>query len=188
LVELDRRLAALVARANEPLLAQMRLAWWREQLGQDGGDVLAGEPLLAQIAAQWGAGAPRLAALVDGWESLLGEAPLPVEAIDAFAAGRGASLAAFAELVGASRDSAGARAAGHGWALADFAWRTSDSRERDRALALGNRIEFAPVHASTLRGVAVLGGLARRALARGEPLLRGRGAVLHAMRLGMFGG
>jgi phytoene synthase len=187
LLELDQRLGTLVSRAKEPFLAQMRLAWWRDQLSQIGTAVLAGEPLLAQLAAQWGEHAPRLAVLADGWESLLGDAPLSVEAIDAFAAGRGGAMAAFADLAGAAADTSSARAAGRGWALADFSVRTTDPRERESAVALGKQVEFTPVRAPALRGVAVIGGLSRRALQRDEPLLHGRGAVLRALRIGMFG-
>jgi hypothetical protein len=39
-----------------------------------------------------------------------------------------------------------------------------------------------------LRGVAVLDGLARRAIARNEPMMHGRAGALAAIRLGMFGG
>jgi phytoene synthase len=187
LFALDQRLAGVVARAREPLLAQMRLAWWRDQLGS-GAEPVAGEPLLAEIAAHWVERTPHLAVLADGWENLLGDAPLAADAIDAFASARGEALAAFADLAGASPDRDSALAAGRRWALADFAWQASDPDERERALALGKEVPLAPVRTSRLRGVAVLGGLARRALERGEPLLSGRGAVLRAMRLGMFGG
>jgi phytoene synthase len=188
LFALDRRLARMVSQAREPLLAQMRFAWWRDRLSQDDGvSRHGGEPLLDLIEAHWGARARQLGQLIDGWENLLGEVPLSVETIDAFADGRGAALAAFADLAGARADGASAFAAGRGWALADFASSSSDSRERDSAKLLGTQIHFVSFRSRSLRGVAVLGGLARRALERGEPLLHDRGAVLHAIRLGMFG-
>jgi phytoene synthase len=187
LFALDQRLGSVVARAREPLLAQMRLAWWRDQLGSGAGAV-AGEPLLAEIAGRWGERARHLAVLPDGWEHLLGDAPLAAEAVDAFATAKGEALAAFADLAGASSDRDSARAAGRRWALADFGWRASHSHERESALTLGRQVSSPPVRSPQLRGVAVLGGLARRALGRGEPLMHGRGAILHAMRLGMFGG
>jgi phytoene synthase len=187
LFALDQRLGSVVARAREPLLAQMRLAWWRDQLGS-GAEAVAGEPLLAEIAGRWGERARHLAVLPDGWEHLLGDAPLAAEAVDAFATAKGEALAAFADPAGASSDRDSARAAGRRWALADFGWRASHSHERESALTLGRQVSSPPVRSPQLRGVAVLGGLARRALGRGEPLMHGRGAILHAMRLGMFGG
>ena len=187
LFALDQRLGNVVAGAREPLLAQMRLAWWRDQL-ESGTQAVAGEPLLSEIAARWGERARHLAVLANGWENLLGDAPLADEAIDAFATAKGEALAAFVDLAGATSDRDGAFAAGRRWALADFAWRASHSHERESALTLGRQVSSPPVHSPQLRGVAVLGGLARRALERGEPLMHGRGAILYAMRLGMFGG
>lgn len=190
LFALDRRLATMVAQAKEPLLAQMRLAWWRDELGRGssvGGH--RGDPLLGLVETHWGERASQLGQLVDGWEHLLGDSPLPIEAIDAFANGRGGALAAFASLAeaSASTESANAFAAGRGWALAGFASRTTNPAERETAQLLGAQLPFSPMRSRALRGVAVLGGLSRRALQRGEPLLHGRGAVLQAIRLGMFG-
>jgi hypothetical protein len=98
-------------------------------------------------------------------------------------------LAAFASLAeaSASTESANAFAAGRGWALAGFATRTTNPAERESALLLGAQLPFLPMRSRALRGVAVLGGLSRRALQRNEPILHGRGAVLQAIRLGMFG-
>ena len=186
LFDLDRRLAGVVARAKEPLLAQMRLAWWRDQLAETLGASQTGEPLLAQIAARWGQSAESLRALVDGWENLIGEAPLSSAAIAGFAAGRGHAFAAFATLAGAVETDAAAQA-GRCWAFADLCARNTDARERDIARTLGREIELAPLRSRALRGLAVIGGLSRRALIRGEPPMHGRAAALAAMRLGMLG-
>ncbi len=70
---LDDRLAAMVAAAREPLLTQIKLAWWRERLAalaDDPGSAPAGEPLLAQLAAQ-SAMLGDLVAVVDGHEAML---------------------------------------------------------------------------------------------------------------------
>lgn len=188
LFALDRRLAGFVGRAREPLLAQVRLAWWRDRLGDLPQAAPAGEPLLASLAGHWGHRAPELRALADGWEHLLGDAPLQADAIDAYASAHGHALAAFADLAEAPQNAAAARAAGRGWALAGLASRSSISAERDIALSLGREQLFPPIRSRRLRGVAVLGGLARRALARDEPLMHGRGAAVEAARIGMFGG
>lgn len=50
LLELDNRLLAIAAKGHEPVLKQLRLAWWREQL-EKADAVPRGEPLLARIAA-----------------------------------------------------------------------------------------------------------------------------------------
>ena len=68
------------AQAREPLLGQVRLAWWRDRLGQDPADWPAGEPLLAALRG-WQPQFAALAALVDGWELLLGAPPLPSDCL-----------------------------------------------------------------------------------------------------------
>jgi 15-cis-phytoene synthase len=54
LLMFDERLQALVNRTREPLIAQMRLAWWRDMLGKDPDQRPKGEPLLAELAALGG--------------------------------------------------------------------------------------------------------------------------------------
>lgn len=71
---LDLRLAQVVLGAREPMLAQIRLAWWRDRLADDAA-VIEGEPLLQLVQDAVLDRAP-LRDLVDGWEGLLGE-PAP---------------------------------------------------------------------------------------------------------------
>ncbi len=73
LLLLDLRLAQLVHRASEPLIAQMRLAWWREALSKPAEARPKGEPLLAALADLEGDPALLVAgvALVDAAEALV---------------------------------------------------------------------------------------------------------------------
>jgi 15-cis-phytoene synthase len=81
----DSRMAGILERTREPMMAQMRFAWWREMLAKPVADRPTGEPLLAALA---GAGHPGLVEaallLVDAWE---------VQAADPDS-GRGAELRA----------------------------------------------------------------------------------------------
>lgn len=173
LFRLDARLGRMVRTVKEPLLAQMRLAWWREELVRSGGGRQGRDPLLQSIARQWADQSPELAALVDGWEAMIGYGPLAGE-VGGLAAGRSAALAAFARLAHADDHISQARAVGGVWTAAEIpGWDVPTP--------------FESVRARALRGLAVLDGLARRAIARGEPMLAGRGAALLAMRLGMIG-
>lgn len=185
----DRRLAGVVAGAREPILAQMRFAWWRERLTEPVAQRPVGEPLLADLAQHWGDDGVRLVPLIDGWEAMLGETPLPEDELAEFAAGRGAALAAFASLAGVDDQAelAACRSAGACWALAELAGGSSTSDERARARQLGLHEAAPRIGSAQLRGIAVLGELSRRALTRGEPLMHGRGAALAALRVGMFG-
>lgn len=188
LLGLDTRLGRTLRSAREPMLVQMRLAWWREELAKPAGKRAASDPVLGALEEPWQGHEAALRALVDGWENLLGDSPISRLSIEAFADGRGAAFAGLAEVVGAAPAAEPARRAARRWALSDFVFRVSDPVERDRGRALYDglepRIERLP---RDLRGLAVLDGLARRAMRRDEPLMTGRGAALAAMRLGMLG-
>ena len=67
------RLTKLLADAREPLIGQIKLAWWRDMatmLADDPAALPKGEPLLAELAASW-AGQGGLDALVDAAEAML---------------------------------------------------------------------------------------------------------------------
>lgn len=49
LLALDRRLADVLTRASEPMIAQLRLSWWRDALTSAPEKRPKGEPLLAQL-------------------------------------------------------------------------------------------------------------------------------------------
>ena len=49
LLGLDRRLADVLTRASEPMIAQLRLSWWRDALNCPPDKRPKGEPLLAQL-------------------------------------------------------------------------------------------------------------------------------------------
>ncbi|MDR2858531.1 MAG: hypothetical protein LBV50_11895 [Novosphingobium sp.] len=180
LLALDARLAGIVRHSHEPMLAQLRLAWWRGQLGNDAANWPQGEPLLAALGF-WQGRHGALAALVDGWELLTGPVPLPAAALVGFARGRGDAFASLAGVIGAGDDPARVRARGRAWALADLAGHLADSGERRTAGALADAAE-APRVSRTMRTLAVLHGLARRRSRGLSP-----GALLAAMRLGLLG-
>ncbi|MXO59634.1 hypothetical protein GRI89_08780 [Altererythrobacter salegens] len=169
--------------AHEPLLAQVRIAWWRDRLGEPPGNWPQGDPVLDQLRG-WRS-PEALVSLVDGWEGLVDEA-LDAGVIERFAAGRTAAFAALADELGV-RDAAAAQA-GRNWALADLAANLSDPAERERVIAMASREDADLPRQPELRPLAILGALGRRSIVRGgRPLLEGRGAALVAMRVGMFG-
>ena len=70
---LAARLTKLLLDAREPLIGQIKLAWWRDMAGliaSDPGALPKGEPLLAELQATW-AGQSGLDALVDAAEAML---------------------------------------------------------------------------------------------------------------------
>ncbi|MFT4026525.1 MAG: hypothetical protein QM676_06960 [Novosphingobium sp.] len=183
LFALDRRLAQLVRETREPMLGQIRLAWWRERLAEPSVKRPRGEPLLALL----GDDAALLAPLIDGWEAMLGEAPLSREALTTFAAGRAEALAGLARSLGLESDIAETARIGRAWALADLAGRLSHPEECDRAAALLAAESGAPARLPrAMRPLVVLHGLALRDLHRGADA-SGMGALLATLRLGILG-
>lgn len=185
---LDAQCAAIVRQAREPLLAQMRLAWWREAVLKGEGERPRGEPVLDGLA-EWQGEEEALAQMVAGWEYLVSESGLDRSAIRAFAEARGAAFSAFARLTGNEPFMDRAGRAGMRWALADLAAHLSRGEERQLVL-----LETATVPLGrerlprALRPVAVLEGLANRSLRTGAgPLMEGRTSALFALRLGLFG-
>lgn len=187
LLAFDARLGMAIRQANEPIMAQMRLAWWRDQMRLEADRRERSDSLVAQMDRL--AGMRRaLFALIDGWEALLGE-ELGEAAIGEFAQGRGKAMAALAGLIGAPDSAESAERAGARWAMADLAAGLSKADERERVMAIARRDGLGRIGLSRpLRTLAVLDGLARRSLGRGGvPLLDGPASGLLAIRLGLLG-
>jgi phytoene synthase len=189
LMEFDLRLAEIVRSIREPLLAQMRLAWWRDELAKSPEERPKGEPLLAAFGEAWRGEEPALLELVNGWEELLAEPPLPAAAPENFAIGRASAFAAAARIAGAPDCDAAVTLAAQRWALADMAAKTSDIDEKAEVVATGLELGDTPVRLPrAMRPLLVLDRLARASLAAGgAPLMQGRRNILAAMRLGLFG-
>jgi phytoene synthase len=185
-LELDCRLSRIVAGTNEPMLGQMRLAWWREQLALAPAQRPAGDAVLDGIGRHWMGYETGLVALVDGWEYMLADR-LDHAAASGFAKGRAApfvSLAQMTETASAPEHAIPARR----WALVDAAVHVPDGAEREMLLELARADDAAARLPRAMRGLAVLDALARRALRRGgRPLMEGRGASITAMRAAILG-
>ena len=189
LFALDRRLADAVRQASEPIIAQMKLAWWRDRFAQSPQDWPRGEPLLARLAA-WEADVSQFSALVDGWEGLLAEGPLTEEAIVAFAEGRADAWALAASALDLAKPAA-PREAAQLWSCADLAQHCADPadalRARDVARAQFRLSGTGQRLPGTLRPMAVLGALGRRSLRTGRPILSGPADFFAAVRAGVLG-
>ena len=153
----------MVRAAREPVLAQLRLAWWRERLAEDPARWPAGEPLLMLLAD---VPAARLGVLADGWEAVLLAGDL-----EPWLAARAAGV----EVIHA--DPAAARLA-RGWAIGELAAQSPP----DTAMALAAAHDWRRARlARDLRPLLLLHHFAARA-AQGQ-----RGGLLGAVRLGLFG-
>jgi phytoene synthase len=179
LLALDTRLARLVRETREPMLGQIRLAWWRERLSEPVAQHPKGEPLLALLGER----ADGLVSLVDGWEVMMDEPPLPRGSVSAFAAGRAEALVGLGDPANASAITR----MGRRWALADLALRMSHPEECRHAADLLAAEGTEPIDLPReMRPLIVLEGLAARDLRRGGEGA-GMGALLATLRLGIFG-
>ncbi|WP_419815137.1 squalene/phytoene synthase family protein [Glacieibacterium sp.] len=155
---LDLELAKVVDTTTEPMLGEIRLAWWRERLeGLDKGQVPA-QPVLQALATEVlprGVTGAVLAGFEDAWLLRLGGDEV------AAAQGRGRALfAAMAVLLGGDPVAAGAL--GETWAAGDAARYGLDG------------VALAPARAATalrpLAGLAALGARDHARAAAGLPI------------------
>jgi phytoene synthase len=181
-LQLDRRFAQIAARTQEPVIGQMRLAWWREALGQPPALRPRGDALLDTVGLHWNQRESALISLVNAWEVMIVAERLDAAQIAAFGEQRGAFFALLdPDLRVALHDRAAS--AGWRWALADAAAGVSQNAERAALVVAGLSREASPARLPRhLRGLAVLDALALRALRRGgRPLMEGRRAALFAL-------
>lgn len=179
----DVRLAAIVRATHEPLLGQIRLAWWRDRLIEGPESWPHGEPVL-QALAGWGEAAAQMRALVDGWEALLGDDSARVGRLSS---ARSSAFGVLAERLGVGTRQA--KQAAYGWSLVDCAQNLADPELVDETAALIGQTEWPELRlARALRPLQVLYGLARRERSADRPQLLGSpGAGIAAMRIGLFG-
>ena len=166
LLALDAALGNALRAGVSPPLAQIRLAWWREQLAEEVLAKPAADPVIMAIrAAIWCHGVKQgaLVDLVNGWETLLGDWPLSAELLLDYADLRGGGLFAAAAVVAGIAPDADCLAAGRLWALADFANHCSDqttaSLARELARAIGAKARHLP---KSMRPFAILTRFAER--------------------------
>lgn len=157
---LDLELAEVARSTTEPMLGQIRLAWWREQLqGLDAGTRPAQPVLtaLAETVLTAGVTGASLEPFEDAWLAVLDDD------IAAHAEARARLFEVIATLLGSTGASQAARRLGAGWAIADVArsGRAIDEKLLARADELLAPARL-PAAAKLLSGLAAL---ARRDLA-----------------------
>ena len=140
LFDLDARLGQIVRSTREPLIGQMRLAWWRDALIALDAAAAPAEPLLRAIQDHLlpaGIGGARLAAMIDGWEDVVVADTIDDAAIDSHVAARGEELFAIAAAV-IGGDLPPLAAAGRAWAAADLAAGLSDPAAAATAMRIAD--------------------------------------------------
>ena len=93
LLQLDVRFADIVQKAREPMIAQIKLAWWRDAFAAEPALRPKGEPLLQALGACGDVISPSaLEDLVSAWELLLGDDEWTAQDVAKHAALRGGAI------------------------------------------------------------------------------------------------
>jgi 15-cis-phytoene synthase len=178
--QLDTSFAAILATGTQPLISQMRLAWWREALARLDTAPPPAQPVLQALAAHVlpaGVSGAELAAMEEGWLMLVSDEALTEDELARYAALRGGLLFAYAARLLGEPDVPVARA-GEMWALADLA------RHSRRA----GEVKVPPAESKMkwprrLRPLGMLAILAKRDLDRlGKPTKR-QGSPARMLRM-----
>ncbi|MDQ4419853.1 hypothetical protein OOT33_05285 [Sphingobium sp. DEHP117] len=185
---LDNACAHIARAAREPIMAQIRLAWWRDGLLADRLTSQHDAPDMVALRAIDGfeRARPGLVAMVDGWEELiLGGEGGPHDMLMGYAQGRGEGL--FAAL--APERTEERAAAGRVWALWDLAGHLSDATLAEEAVKLGREVAQAAITAALPRMLKMLAGpaIADVRRGRGAPPLLTPGLYARMMRIQLFG-
>lgn len=134
----DARLAQVVRTTTEPMIGQMRLAWWEDVLSDQGETKGRGEPLLAALRHAGLTAQPGLGGMLDGWEALLGDAAPDDIALRAFGVDRGGGL--FQALSGETHPPEALIHAGAVWALWDLSGHVGSADEAARAIGMAQTV------------------------------------------------
>ena len=158
---------------SDPMLGQIRLAWWRERLEElDSGEAPA-EPRLQAVQRELlplGLRGSELARLERGWVALFDPFPWDVGTAEAIWF-RGRQLFALGATILESTNDPIEEAGGL-WALVDVARHCSDAQSREMLLEKAQKFAAALAGArfsSALRPLSALGALAIGDSRRGEP-------------------
>ena len=173
--QLDVAFAAVIAAGREPMITQIKLAWWRQALERLDEAPPPAEPVLEALAKDvlpQRISGSSLAEMERGWGVLLAQEILGAEDVGTYAAGRGALLFRISALLLGAGSGPEVEAGGEAWALVDLARKSSNEGEQRTALALaserGGELQAYrwPVQ---LRPLGMLAALAARDAARGTP-------------------
>lgn len=189
LFAIDNECAHIARVATEPMMAQIRLAWWRDGILAETLPVEHRSQDMEALRALDGFGDMRahLVAMIDGWEELILFDGTDADAmLETYARGRGEGL--FAAFMQAGDDDRAA--AGRLWALWDLAGHLSDERLAAQALAQAANLAGAITDSRAYpRMLAMMASAARRDILRGHgaPADLTPGLYLHLLRMQFFG-
>ena len=184
--ELDATLAAVLTGGREPLLSQIKLAWWRDSLEALDRAPAPGEPALQAAAAlilPRGVAGAELAAMEAGWNLLLTPDPLSAGELARYAAARGGLLFRHSAVLLGGASSLEIERGGEAWALIDLARHSGSEADAEAALATARERASVWRWPAPLRPLGMLAALAARDAEPGRPRWEERGAPRRMLRM-----
>lgn len=182
---LDSALGAALAGGREPMIARIKLAWWREALERLDRERAPPEPVLQELAEHVlpaAVGGAELAGMEEGWTILASPDALGPDELTAYARARGAGLFRFtARLLG--DDEIVLDEAGEAWALVDLARHCATAEDSDIALAAARGRLLPRRWPSRVRPLGMLAVLALRDMDPARPPWEARGAPARMWRM-----
>ncbi|HEY0149357.1 MAG TPA: squalene/phytoene synthase family protein [Allosphingosinicella sp.] len=182
---LDATLGAVLTSGRDPLLSQIKLAWWRDALEGLGTGPAPAEPALQALAAHvlpLGITGTALAAMEAGWTLLLTPDPLTPEELGRYSSERGGVLFALTARVLGGEGSPDVQAGGEAWALIDLARHSGSEVDAEAALAAA-RERHSGKWPSRLRPLGMLAALAQRDAEPGRERWEEPGAPPRMLRM-----
>jgi len=184
---LDATLGRIVAARNQPIVTQMKLAWWRDALLVLDSGRVAAEPVLqafARDALPQGVGIAAASDLAGGWEILAVAEQLTPELLSSYAELRGRRLFDLSAQALGGEPAEWIARAGEGWALIDLGRRSTREDEAEAAFAEARaRLLRRQKWPARLRSLGMLSILARRDARRGRTALESPGAPARQFRM-----
>jgi 15-cis-phytoene synthase len=181
---LDAALGAALAGGGEPMIARIKLAWWREALERLDREPAPAEPVLREAQTRllpFVTGA-ELARMEEGWAVLPSPETLTAGDLRTYAERRGGLLFLYtARLLGAEAD--GLEAAGEAWALIDLARHCATREDADVAVAAARERRGPRRWPPRLRPLGMLAALAVRDSDPERPLWEPRGSPARMGRM-----
>ena len=167
-------MADVLRSTSEPMIGQIRLAWWRERLEElDAGQAAPAEPRLLAVERELiplGVRGSDIAKLERGWVALFDPFPWDVGTAEAIWFRGRLLFALAAQLVGRTDDAI--EGAGGLWALVDAARHCSDPASREMLLRQARTFARGlggARFAGPLRPLSMLAVMAARDVGAGEP-------------------
>jgi phytoene synthase len=181
---LDAALAAVLSSGRDPLLSQIKLAWWRDALEALDSAPPPAEPALEAVARHVlprGISGAELAGMERGWTLLLTPDPLTPEELGTYASARGGLLFTYsARLLGS--DGERVEAGGEAWALINLARHSGSEVDAEAAIAAARSRPLGR-WPTRLRPLGMLAALAQRDTEPERPRWEEQGAPGRMLRM-----